>query len=232
MSDRLNRPLSGPTTLLFGPLALALNAAAVAQIRKTIIDNPNYDWILEAVANFPQQWDVITSALPDLQDSTGRGQAEDLADAFLVGRSLETLFPLPNKLLIPLVVMSHLTQYASFLERVKIELDDRVDIFAGCKAGKETVGFCTGLLSAIAVPEARRGRRAACNAYRHGSRFRGRNFGREGLQITWCCLELYKGPRENAGGLQRFPRGQQAILPRSGDECTDAADTDLCFRQL
>jgi hypothetical protein len=151
MNDRQNQLGAGPATLLFGPLALSFDAATVAQLRQNIIDNTNYRWMLHVLADLPQQWGMIVGDLPELEDAVGRAQVEDLAEAFQIGKPLDTPFPLPNKLLIPLVVLSHLTQYASYLERSNIEADDRVDIFAGSKANREAVGFCTGLLSAIAV---------------------------------------------------------------------------------
>jgi hypothetical protein len=62
-----------------------------------------------------------------------------------MGRPLETPYPLPNKVLIPLVVIFHLAQYTDFLGRTGVNVDET------WKSPGETVGFCTGLLSAFAV---------------------------------------------------------------------------------
>lgn len=154
MGDRLRHPLSDPLVLLFGPLALSFDDAAFTQIRKTVIETEHYRWILEIIAGLPQCWKTITAALPSLQAGPGLKQLEGLKYAFLTKQPLETSFPLPNTLLMPLVVICHLTQYVAFLERTKLELDDRIDLFAASKRNMETLGLCTGLLSALAVSSA------------------------------------------------------------------------------
>ncbi|KAI0903911.1 hypothetical protein F4823DRAFT_635078 [Ustulina deusta] len=68
-----------------------------------------------------------------------------MAEAFRLGRPLETPYPLPNKVLIPLVVIFHLTQYTNFLGRAGVNVDE------AWKIPSETIGFCTGLLNAFAV---------------------------------------------------------------------------------
>ncbi|RYP78383.1 hypothetical protein DL771_000568 [Monosporascus sp. 5C6A] len=148
------RSLTGPATLLFGPLALSFDSTQFAQVRKTVIDTDDNKWILETVARLPQAWDTITAAIPGLHVPPARGQLVDVAAAFQTGRPLETQYPLPNSLLIPLVVISHLTQYAEFLRRTSPEIDDRIEPFQASNRGKETLGFCTGLLSAFAVSSA------------------------------------------------------------------------------
>ena len=151
ISEQLNRPGAWPVTLLFGPLALNFDSTAFAEIRRSIINNDNHTWIMEVLSQLPQQWKTITTAIPSLYQSTGLGQIQDLADVLLSEQELATAFPLPNKMLIPLIVISHLIQYTTFLEQTRIELDNRADAFAGKKANQETLGFCTGILSAIAV---------------------------------------------------------------------------------
>ncbi|KND88239.1 Conidial yellow pigment biosynthesis polyketide synthase [Tolypocladium ophioglossoides CBS 100239] len=163
MCDPLRRPLAAPAVLLFGPLALSFDYTHFAQVRKAVMNTADNKWIFEIVAQLPRLWNTITAALPSLQVEPGHGQLVDLAEAFLTGRSLETPSPLPNRLLIPLVVISHLTQYAQFLGRTGVEVDERIDPFEKTKYGKETLGFCTGLLSAFAVSSA--GNRAEFETY-------------------------------------------------------------------
>lgn len=152
MGERLSGPLPGPTILLFGPLALSFDEAAFAQVRKTVVENDEFRWILNTISEFPQIWKSLTASVSSLQTASGLKQLEDLADAFRTGRQLETPFPLPNKLLIPLVIVSHLTQYATFV-RNNTE-GEQVDPFSSAKLDKETLGLCTGLLSAFAVSSA------------------------------------------------------------------------------
>ena len=155
MCDPLRRSLAGPAILLFGPLALSFEYTHFAQVRQAVVDNANNMWMFEVYAQLPRLWNTITAALPSLQIESGHGQLVDLVEAFRTGRHLDIPTPLPNSLLIPLVVMSHLAQYAQFLERSCGEFDDRIDPFETSKSGKETLGFCTGLLSAFAVSSSR-----------------------------------------------------------------------------
>ncbi|KAI0010253.1 hypothetical protein F4779DRAFT_616829 [Xylariaceae sp. FL0662B] len=151
MGDRLRHPMAGPTVLLFGPLALSFDETAFTQIRKTVVENDDHHWILETIDGLPQHWKTITSSIPSLQNESGLSLLEDLKDALRTGRRLGTPFPLPNMLLIPLVIISHLTQYMTFVERSNTELDSRSDLFSTSTTNKETLGLCTGLLSAFAV---------------------------------------------------------------------------------
>lgn len=153
--SRLIGPRPGPTLLLFGPLALSFDAGAFAHLRKTAAES-DHSWMLEVVAELPQCWDAVAAAV-GVRGAAGREKLEDVQVAFQTGRPLETAFPLPNKMLVPLVVMAQLLQYAAFLRRTSAETDGRVDPFAAAAArtsGMETLGFCTGLLSAFAVSSA------------------------------------------------------------------------------
>ncbi|KAI1378438.1 hypothetical protein F4677DRAFT_466143 [Hypoxylon crocopeplum] len=151
MGERLRVPLPGPTILLFGPLALSFDEAAFSQVRKTVVENEEFRWILDTIAEFPQIWKSLTSSIPSLKTAPGHKQLEDLSDALRTGRPLETSFPLPNKLLIPLVIVSHLTQYATFVHNSS---EGEVDPFSTIDSDRETLGLCTGLLSAFAVSSA------------------------------------------------------------------------------
>ncbi|KAI1123177.1 putative polyketide synthase [Nemania abortiva] len=145
MTDLLGSGLAHPAVLVFGPLSLSCNPAQVARVRRAVVDNTHNAWILRLVSQLPQVWKTISTALPTFQDDTGYRQVLDLAEAFRLGRPLEIPYPLPNKVLIPLVVIYHLSQYTDFLGHVGINVDET------CKAPGETTGFCTGLLSAFAV---------------------------------------------------------------------------------
>ncbi|KAJ6442762.1 Polyketide synthase [Purpureocillium lavendulum] len=149
----------GPKILLFGSLALSFDAAAFAELRKTVIENNDNSWLAEVISDLPQQQEVTSSALSSLKSpsSRAREQLQGLSDAFATGGPLKTAFPLPNALLIPLIVAVHLTQYTASLRQSTIGHDSRVDIWSSGKRNMETVGLCTGLLSAFAVSSAHNG---------------------------------------------------------------------------
>jgi hypothetical protein len=150
MGNRLRSTESGATVLLFGPLALSFDQVAFDNLRNIVVENDEYRWILETIAGLPQCWKTITEALPGFQAGPGFKQLEDLRTAFEIGK-LESSFPLPNILLNPLVVITHLTQYSKYLETTSLETDERIDLYASSKSNSETLGFCTGFLSSIAV---------------------------------------------------------------------------------
>ncbi|OTB20766.1 hypothetical protein K445DRAFT_18037 [Daldinia sp. EC12] len=153
MSDRQRGPSAGPTVLMFGSLALSFNEASFAQVRKIATENDDFRWALNSIAELPQICRSLTTYIPSLKTESALGQLEDLSDAFWTGRPLNTPFPLPNKLLIPLVVISHLTQYATFL-CTKTE-GRQIDLFDTSRSDtRETLGLCIGLLSAFAVSSA------------------------------------------------------------------------------
>ncbi len=145
MSDPVRSALAHPSVLVFGPLSLSCNPAQVSRVRRALVGDTHNTWILNLVAQLPRLWTTILTALPTLQDDSGYRQVLDMAEAFRLGRPLETPYPLPNKVLIPLVVIFHLTQYTNFLGRAGVNVDE------AWKIPSETISFCTGLLNAFAV---------------------------------------------------------------------------------
>ncbi|KAI0426200.1 putative polyketide synthase [Xylaria sp. FL1042] len=143
-SDPVRSALAHPSILVFGPIPLSCTPEQISRVRRAVSTTQNA-WILKLVAQLPQLWTTISTALPTLQDDTGYRQILDMTEAFRLGRPLQTLSPLPNKVLIPLVVIFHLTQYTDFLGRAGVNVDET------WKSPEEAVGFCTGLLSAFAV---------------------------------------------------------------------------------
>ena len=124
--------------LLFGSQALAFNAEAFRQLRTTLLEYSSHSWILEAIAELPNYWDSITESSSRLQSIPGKKLLHGLNEWLKTGEAPGQFFPLPNILLTPLVVIIHLTQYAKFLENNQRSF----------KHSDETVGLCTGLLSA------------------------------------------------------------------------------------
>jgi hypothetical protein len=76
---------------------------------------------------------------------------ENLNDWFKTGNIPESAFVLPNTILTPLVIIAQLIQYASYLELSNPSAERGEDLYACSKDSRETLGFCTGLLSALIV---------------------------------------------------------------------------------
>nr|AMJ52084.1 lijE [Ascomycota sp. F53] len=154
------------TVLLFGPQALTFNRQ-FEKLRQSLSGNDvGQHWILDAVAELPRYWTALTEKMPKINGAVeGEKHLADL-DSWLRQGPLEDDRPagleqLPNITLTPLVVLTQLTQYWRYLEfnhQLKgdgAKEDLQADLIARAKSGSsnkvQTLGFCTGLLSAFAV---------------------------------------------------------------------------------
>lgn len=136
---------------MFGSQALALDEASTDRLRSTLLNTPVLKWALEAIVDLPRYWDDVCKAVPNLQHIPGAHLLEDLNSWIEIGKFTEASFPLPNILLTPLVVITHLTQYEMLLEKDKRESPRSHHLPTSAKDDIETLGLCTGLLSAAAV---------------------------------------------------------------------------------
>ncbi|KAI1416212.1 putative polyketide synthase [Hypoxylon sp. FL1857] len=135
-----------PAVLLFGSLALSFDAAAFHQLRKTATRTESLAWLLNTLSNLADDCEVVFAAVPTLKQARIREHLLDVRDALATGRSLRAVGHLPNTVLIPLVVATHLTQYVALLEHGGLTHEEYV-----AKKDGETLGLCTGLLAAFAV---------------------------------------------------------------------------------
>lgn len=157
------------TVLLFGPQALSFNSQ-FDKLRQSLSGAAGQQWILDTVAELPRCWDQLTSKIPQLQKTIdGRKYLSNLNSWLrregVESAQLEKQEHLPNLVLTPLVVLTQLTQYWSYLELNhqlrgdSVNADLQADMLA--RQGDhgtsqvQALGFCTGLLSAFAVASAR-----------------------------------------------------------------------------
>lgn len=170
--------------LVFGSLALSFDQAAFIRVRQTVTENDENTWLRNNVVErlaatcatarsaFGGQngGDVVDAATWEV----ARRDFAELAEAFRTPtRPLGVPFPLSNALLIPLVVIDQLTQYAAFVrpqhqqehghneqyeeeERQNHEQQEKhgTSRSAWLSGNVETLGLCTGLLSAFAAAAA------------------------------------------------------------------------------
>lgn len=145
---------AAPTLALFGSLALSFNASTFDKLLVDVNGNPNFQWAKAAINDLAKQWESV-SKLAKLRDSdteTGAKEVAKLVEAFNSGDGSHLHFPLPNKLLVPLVVLHQLESYTSFFSSATTSSN-----ISGpeLSAAEGTLGFCTGLLSAFAVASTR-----------------------------------------------------------------------------
>ena len=154
MTNRNLRSSDGNTVLLFGPQALSFQEDSFHQLKSIILDDAENRWILNAVAELPTYFQTFSDKFPKLQTIPGVQLLEELNDLFNTDKIPPASYYLPNILLSPLVVLTHLTQYSKYLKLAHPESGDGQNLHAPHSQKTETVGFCTGLLSALAVSSA------------------------------------------------------------------------------
>lgn len=143
---------SGVTVFLFGPQALSFGDNSLKALRETLLESPNSRWALETIAELPGHWDTLVKGFPSLQHIPGEQLLRNLNSWFETGDVNHSSSQLPNIVLTPLVVLTQLTQYSRYLQLSLSDTEDVEDLQAAHSRRKvETVGFCTGLLSAMAV---------------------------------------------------------------------------------
>lgn len=138
-------------TLLFGPHEPNLSESATNNLRAALLESPNLQWILDTVSKLPEHWQSLEETLPELRGSPGKKHLQTLIEWLRRGKFPEELFPLPNILVGPLVVITHMIQYVAFLKQVRPDLGPDDNVQEALSLHTEAIGISTGLLSAAAV---------------------------------------------------------------------------------
>lgn len=137
--------------LLFGPQALSFDIESFNKLRIQLYEAPGNHWILDTVSTLSGIWGTLIKDVPRLQHFGGEQLLQKLSEALNTGTLLPSLFPLPNVLLTPLVVIAHLVQYSAFLKAALPDIADTDELPPSMTNGTETLGLCTGMLSMFAV---------------------------------------------------------------------------------
>jgi hypothetical protein len=143
---------ANPVLLVFGPQVLNFDAESFKQL--CIRARPHYQWLLETVSTLPDAWNDISKSCPSLNHYNGAEKLKQLREWVLKGEISEdqTLLPSSNIILSPLVVIGQLIQYWEFLIAAFPRLkEDSTEQAIPITGNAETLGLCTGMLSAIAV---------------------------------------------------------------------------------
>ncbi|KAF5679762.1 polyketide synthase, partial [Fusarium denticulatum] len=204
----------GPSTLLlFGSLPLSFDISSLNDLRKHLTEIEDNHWIAEATQNLTHDGEKALSAISSLNQASGRLGCRQLADLYeylTTGRPLETPFPLPNTLLIPLAVASQLAQYAEFM---RCQSSENSDGWVEPMTGMETIGLCTGMLSAIAVSASK-----DMTAFRHN--------GAAAIRLG-LLLGLAIDGFDAASGVGRYKSLSVAWASTEGREKTERILVDL-----
>lgn len=143
-------PRSAHKVFLFGPQALAFDIVAFKKLSIQLQEDGNC-WALDVASVLFGVWGSLVKSIPKLQHVNGERLLRDLSEGLQTGKISQPLFPLPNVLLSPLVVIAHLTQYSAFLRSALPHLADTDKLPLSITESTETLGLCIGMLSAFAV---------------------------------------------------------------------------------
>ncbi|KAG9513438.1 polyketide synthase, partial [Aureobasidium melanogenum] len=140
----------GTKILLFGPQALSFDSESLATLRDALLDSKEFHWALDTLSELPSLWDTLIVKFPKLQHVAGKELLDSLQECFENGRSDQVPSQLPNILLTPLVVLTQLFQYSQYLRLSFTTSADDLHAIPDHR-NVETMGFCTGILSAMAA---------------------------------------------------------------------------------
>lgn len=153
------------TLFLFGPHVGAFTKQSMQKLVQPFSHNVHRAWIVDTIAGLARYWDSLSDTMPNISAAIpGSRQLADLNLWIRQGtvdvHSTENDASLPSIIVGPLVVLVQLTQYWRYLELTSPgSPDDGVDFQADVvlrqtqQDGRkvEAVGFCAGLLAAVAV---------------------------------------------------------------------------------
>lgn len=104
------------------------------------------------MSELPELWqEQITPFFPQLNAPLGAKLLNALDSSFKTGHFLEDTFDVPSTLLTPLTVINQLVEFLNYLEIQQSNSSKGVSSSNIIKDKCETLGFCTGFLTASAV---------------------------------------------------------------------------------
>lgn len=158
------------TVLLFGPQVLSFNRQFNKLKHSLSSEAVEQSWILDAVVGLPEYYDALVAKIPRIRSlPLDRNHLANLypwlRTSPLKHDGQQGLEDLSNLILTPLVVLTQLTQYWRYLKlnhrgnTVELNSNLQADLIAQQRndetGNPQTLGFCTGLLSAFAVASAK-----------------------------------------------------------------------------
>lgn len=136
---------------LFGPQALSLDVDDVKALRDTLHSTPTGQWALDCLSELPGLWEYVAKSVSQLENSDGKSVLQNFVDKFNAGDIFPSMFPLPNILSIPLVVIMHLMQYSKAIRETWPKLKEDDPLPADFLQESAAAGLCIGLLGAMAA---------------------------------------------------------------------------------
>lgn len=144
--------MAAPSLLVFGPQTTLPSAECITQIRASLLLDQRLRPLRSALEDLPRLWQTLLAASPSLDHVQSLSLLSSFVSWILDGEAFPSTAdsPLPNALMTPLTILVHIVQYLNYLDSMKDHFSHK-DVLANVAARGGVQGFCTGLLSTMAV---------------------------------------------------------------------------------
>ncbi|KAL8965400.1 MAG: hypothetical protein Q9183_003873, partial [Haloplaca sp. 2 TL-2023] len=140
--------------LIFGPQCLSLQDHSFSHLRSAIRSNRDNDWMRKVIEELPRHVELFSSKIQRRLPSSALELLRKLGDWVDFDTPLPEPTKIPNTVLTPLVVLDQLAQYTQYVEIAHVEAGLGTDCWSLQPQRSATLGFCTGILSALVVSSA------------------------------------------------------------------------------
>ena len=139
-----------PSILAFGSQTTWPSPIYLSQLRSKLLLEPRLRGFVAAIKELPQVWCDLVDHGPDLAVVPGQTALDELVGWLNHGEFKTTKSVPPNVLSMPMTIILHIAQYFHYLDLLQCR---HAQVLEHVKIGG-VQGFCTGLLTAIAVASA------------------------------------------------------------------------------
>jgi len=143
-----------PSLVAFGSLATWPAADQLQQLSKALRQQPELSPLVTAIRDLASLWKALLDTDPDLDKVPGQVATAQLAKWIDTGEVAKIDDPQPNIMTMPMTIIAHIAQYFKYLQQ-RDETISHSSMLESVTAGGGVQGFCSGLLSALAVASAR-----------------------------------------------------------------------------
>ncbi|KAL3462245.1 hypothetical protein BJX64DRAFT_288576 [Aspergillus heterothallicus] len=144
--------MAKPAALVFGPQTTLPSPELVSALRAALLLNPRLYRLREFIESLPAVWPLLLSKDSALQQVCGARALEQLSRWLSYGEfpAAREISELPSAFVTPFTVILHIVQYLSYTD-LKHGGPQHEDVLSSVKGQGGVQGFCSGLLTAVAV---------------------------------------------------------------------------------
>ncbi|KAJ2973325.1 hypothetical protein NQ176_g6674 [Zarea fungicola] len=146
------------TVFLFGSHTGVFTKQSMEKLVRPLMNSPHQSWILNTTAGLPNYLEAAEKRIPAIGQSTAAYKQLGDLDAWLRhgAASWEDDAPLPNMIASPLLVLTQVTQYWSYLEfqvaemgktATAVDVQNHILTSSSSATKVEALGYCGGLLA-------------------------------------------------------------------------------------